>query len=39
MGVDGMLEREGDVVHLVARRLSDHTVLLGQLATESRDFH
>ena len=39
MGVEGMLEREGDVVHLVARRLSDHTALLGQLATESRDFH
>ncbi len=39
MGVDGMLEREGDVVHLIANRLSDHTAMLGQLATESRDFH
>jgi error-prone DNA polymerase len=39
MGVEGTLEREGEVMHLVARRLSDHSELLGRLATESRDFH
>jgi error-prone DNA polymerase len=39
MGVEGFLEREGEVVHLIARRLLDHSALLGRLATESRDFH
>jgi len=39
MGVSGVIERQGEVVHLVARRLSDHTSLLGRLATRSRDFH
>jgi len=39
MGVEGKLQREGDVIHLVARRLTDHTRLLGTLATASRDFH
>jgi error-prone DNA polymerase len=39
MGVEGMLEREGEVVHLIARRLLDHSALLGRLATGSRDFH
>jgi hypothetical protein len=26
-------------LHLLARRLEDHSMLLGQLATVSRDFH
>ncbi len=39
MGVEGVLEREGEVMHLVARRLTDHSALLGRLATPSRDFH
>jgi error-prone DNA polymerase len=39
MGVEGTLEREGEVVHLIARRLLDHSALLGRLATGSRDFH
>ncbi|HYS58169.1 MAG TPA: error-prone DNA polymerase [Burkholderiales bacterium] len=39
MGVEGVLEREGEVMHLVARRLTDHSALLGKLATPSRDFH
>ena len=39
MTVHGVIEREGDVVHLVARRLVDHTALLGRLMTRSRDFH
>jgi len=39
LGVQGVIERDGDVVHLIARRLFDHSVLLGPLATSSRDFH
>ncbi|MEI8303599.1 MAG: error-prone DNA polymerase [Burkholderiales bacterium] len=29
----------GRVTHLVARRVADHSALLGRLATRSRDFH
>jgi error-prone DNA polymerase len=39
MGVHGTLEREGEVVHLIAERLVDHSALLGNLQTTSRDFH
>jgi len=39
MGVEGVLEREGEVMHLVAKRLTDHSALLGKLVTNSRDFH
>jgi error-prone DNA polymerase len=39
LGVYGVLERQGEVVHLVARRLVDYSELLGRLATTSRDFH
>ena len=39
MAVYGSVEREGEVVHVIARRLADHSVLLGKLATSSRDFH
>jgi len=39
MGVHGTLEREGEVVHLIAKRLVDHSELLGALQTSSRDFH
>jgi error-prone DNA polymerase len=39
MGVEGVLEREGEVIHLVARRLTDHSALLGALVVGSRDFH
>ena len=39
MTVHGVLERDGDVAHLIARKLVDDTRLLGELATESRDFH
>jgi error-prone DNA polymerase len=39
LGVEGVVEREGDVVQLVARRLTDHSAMLGALQTESRDFH
>jgi error-prone DNA polymerase len=37
--VYGLLERQGEVVHIMARRLVDHSHLLGELATRSRDFH
>ena len=37
--VYGRLEREGEVVHLIAARLRDQTPLLGSLLTHSRDFH
>ncbi|HEY7658415.1 MAG TPA: error-prone DNA polymerase [Burkholderiales bacterium] len=39
LGVYGTLEREGEVVHLIAKRLVDHSALLGNLETSSRDFH
>jgi len=38
LGAEGHVEREGEVVHLVARRLIDLSPLLGRLATRSRDF-
>jgi len=38
LGVYGEVQREGAVVHVVARRLYDHSVLLGDLAAPSRDF-
>ncbi len=39
LGVEGEIQREGEVVHLVAHRLTDHTRLLGRLAAQSRNFH
>ncbi|MFO1324690.1 MAG: error-prone DNA polymerase [Burkholderiales bacterium] len=39
MAVYGRVEREGDVVHLIAGRLVDLSPLLGSLPTRSRDFH
>jgi error-prone DNA polymerase len=39
MGVYGQVQREGRVVHLIAKRLVDVSHLLGRLATHSRDFH
>ena len=39
LGVSGDVQREGEVVHIVARRLCDHSALLGELPTQSRDFH
>ncbi len=37
--VKGILEREGDVIHIIAGRLIDITPSLQQLQTHSRDFH
>src|SRR3569833_360917 len=39
LGVSGVVERAEGVIHVIAGRLEDHTVLLGRLATSSRDFH
>jgi error-prone DNA polymerase len=39
LGVQGVIERDGDVVHLVARRLFDRSALLGPLAVQARNFH
>jgi error-prone DNA polymerase len=39
LGVFGQAQREGEVVHLIAKRLVDLTSLLGRLPTASRDFH
>ena len=39
LGVLGQVQREGDVVHLVAGRLVDLSTWLGTLETVSRDFH
>jgi error-prone DNA polymerase len=39
MGVQGVVERDGAVVHVVARRLVDYGTLLGPLSAPSRDFH
>jgi error-prone DNA polymerase len=39
LGVEGYMQNESGVIHLVARRLIDHSPLLGRLITDSRDFH
>jgi error-prone DNA polymerase len=39
LGVQGVIERDGEVVHLVARRLLDCSGMLGPLSAPSRDFH
>ena len=37
--VRGYVEREGEVIHVIARKIEDHSHLLGRLVTYSRDFH
>lgn len=39
LAVEGELQREGLVTHVIARRLTDRSVLLGQLVTRARNFH
>ncbi len=39
MAVHGHIEREGEVIHLIAGKLIDQSHLLGNLLTHSRDFH
>ena len=38
MGVQGELQIEGQVIHVIAKRLIDHTDMLGNLVVTSRDF-
>lgn len=39
MCVEGIVERKGEVIHVIAKRLIDQSKLLGNLLIESRDFH
>jgi len=39
LGVYGVLQKEGEVIHLLAKRLVDLSAWLGRLETFSRDFH
>jgi error-prone DNA polymerase len=39
LAVEGSIERDGEVVHLIARHLVDHSALLGSLQAPSHDFH
>ena len=39
MAVYGSWQREGAVTHLVAKHIIDHSVLLGSLTVEERNFH
>ncbi|WP_150698550.1 error-prone DNA polymerase [Pandoraea terrae] len=39
MGVEGVWQREGRVMHLVARKLVDLSEMLGELSVNSRNFH
>jgi len=39
LAVYGVLERQGEVTHLIAGHLQDLTSMLGDLVTQSRDFH
>ena len=37
--VYGRWQRHGDVMHLIAQHVVDHSHLLGELVIASRDFH
>jgi len=39
LGVYGQISKQGQVVQLIANRVVDHSAMLGQLDTRSRDFH
>jgi error-prone DNA polymerase len=38
MGVSGELQKEGKVIHVIVRRMFDHSELLGELVVRSRNF-
>ena len=38
MGVQGELQKEGKVTHIIARKIIDHTELLDKLTVRTRDF-
>lgn len=39
MGVEGELQIEENVIHVISRKMMDHSLLLGELLAQSRDFH
>ena len=39
LGVNGEVQREGEVLYVIAKQLEDHSLLLGSLSNHSRDFH
>jgi error-prone DNA polymerase len=39
LGVRGVVQREGEVLHIVVRECIDHSALLGELQAPGRDFH
>ncbi|SIR04168.1 error-prone DNA polymerase, DnaE-like [Aromatoleum tolulyticum] len=39
LGVFGQISRQGNVTHLLASRVVDHSTMLGALDAQSRDFH
>lgn len=39
LGVAGEVQIQGEVIHVIAKRLFDHTDMLGALSISSRDFH
>ncbi len=39
VSVAGVTQREGEVVHLIARKIVDLSWMLGELSTHSRNFH
>ena len=39
LAVSGQVQKEGLVVHVLARKLEDYSAMLGRLATSSHDFH
>ncbi|MCG6871762.1 MAG: error-prone DNA polymerase [Gammaproteobacteria bacterium] len=38
IGIQGVVQKEGRVLHVIAHRIEDHSALLGTLRTHSRDF-
>ena len=38
LGLEGKVQKEGEVLHVVVERLHDYSALLGSLQTRSRDF-
>jgi error-prone DNA polymerase len=39
LAVSGEVQRQGPVIHVLAKHLEDLSPLLGRLATSSHDFH
>jgi error-prone DNA polymerase len=38
LGLEGRVQKEGEVLHVIVERLHDYSALLGSLQTRSRDF-